>query len=237
MHPTSRARHARCVRHSPTAGSQRTAPGLRIGGASAALARGRLAHKLFEVLPSVPETDRSRVEQLILASHREVPEGDAATLAAEVREVMAMPALAPVFGMSAMAEVSVAGAVGGAGVAGQIDRLVVDETQVIVADFKTGARPSVTPADYHRQMALYAALLEQIYPDREVVTWLVWTEDRSVEEIDRDTVMWHCGTGAGLTGRCLPPTLWMSAVGRHAHCTKGAPGYGNDQDNRWRFFH
>ena len=33
-------------------------------------------------------------------------------------------------------------------------------------------------------MALYAALLEQIYPDRQVITWLVWTEDRSIEEID-----------------------------------------------------
>ena len=96
---------------------------------------------------------------------------------------MAMPELAPVFGVAAMAEVSVTGVVGGAGVAGQIDRLLVDETRVLVADFKTGKRPSVTPADYHRQMALYAALLEQIYPDREIVTWLVWTEDRSVEEI------------------------------------------------------
>ena len=161
------------------------APGLRIGGASAALARGRLAHKLFEVLPSVAEADRSHVEKLVLASHQDVPEEEAAALAAEVRAVMAMPELAPVFSLSAMAEVSVAGAVDGAGVAGQIDRLLVDETNVIVADFKTGARPSVTPADYHRQMALYAALLEQIYPDREVVTWLVWTEDRSVEEIDR----------------------------------------------------
>ena len=108
-------------------------------------------------------------------------------LAAEVNAVMAMPALAPVFGVSAMAEVSVAGAVGGTGVAGQIDRLVVDEAQVVIADFKTGTRPSVTPADYHRQMALYAALLEQIYPDRRIVTWLVWTEDCSVEEIDRAT--------------------------------------------------
>ena len=161
------------------------APGLRIGGASAALARGRLAHKLFEVLPSVAEADRSHVEKLVLASHQDVPEEEAAALAAEVRAVMAMPELAPVFSLSAMAEVSVAGAVDGAGVAGQIDRLLVDETNVIVADFKTGARPSVTPADFHRQMALYAALLEQIYPDREVVTWLVWTEDRSVEEIDR----------------------------------------------------
>ena len=78
-----------------------------------------------------------------------------------------------------------AGGVGGGGFAGQVESVVVDEAYVIVADFKTGARPSVTPADYHRQMALYAALLEQIYPDREVVTWLVWTEDRSVEEIDR----------------------------------------------------
>ena len=149
------------------------------------LARGRLAHKLFEVLPSVAEADRSHLEKVVLASHQDVPEEEAVALVAEVRAVMAMPELAPVFSLSAMAEVSVAGAVDGAGVAGQIDRLLVDETNVIVADFKTGTRPSVTPADYHRQMALYAALLEQIYPDREVVTWLVWTEDRSVEEIDR----------------------------------------------------
>ena len=160
------------------------APGQRIGTASAALARGRLAHKLFEVLPAVPELDRDRVSMQLLAAHKEVPGEAAQQLAEEVRAVMALADLAPVFAPEALAEVSISGVVGGVGVAGQIDRLHVDDSRVLVADFKTGSRPAHTPAEYQRQMALYAALLEQIYPDRQVVTWLVWTEDRSIEEID-----------------------------------------------------
>ena len=124
------------------------------------------------------------MEQL-LAAHRDVPDAAARQLADEVRAVMELPDLAPVFGPDALAEVSVSGVVGGVGVAGQIDRLHVDEARVLVADFKTGSRPARAPVEYRRQMALYAALLEQIYPDRQVVTWLVWTEDRSIEEIDR----------------------------------------------------
>ena len=161
------------------------APGQRIGTASSALARGRLAHKLFEVLPAVPVDGRARVMEQLLAAHRDVPDAAARQLADEVRAVMELPDLAPVFGPDALAEVSVSGVVGGAGVAGQIDRLHVDEARVLVADFKTGSRPARAPVEYRRQMALYAALLEQIYPDRQVVTWLVWTEDRSIEEIDR----------------------------------------------------
>ena len=159
-------------------------PGQRIGPASTALARGRLAHKLFELLPSVAEDERHRVTTQLLAAHRDVPEDVAARLADEVKAVMDLPDLAPIFGPDALAEVSVSGVVGGVGVAGQIDRLHVGESRILVADFKTGARPVQTPADYHRQMALYAALLAQIYPQRQIVTWLVWTEDRSIEEID-----------------------------------------------------
>ena len=159
-------------------------PGQRIGTASAALARGRLAHKLFEVLPAVPVESRMRVMDQLIAAHRDVPAEAARQLSEEVSAVLRLPDLAPVFGTDSLAEVSVSGVVGKTAVAGQIDRLLVDDARVLVADFKTGSRPSHTPVDYQRQMALYAALLEQIYPDRPVVTWLVWTEDRSIEEID-----------------------------------------------------
>jgi ATP-dependent helicase/nuclease subunit A len=76
--------------------------------------------------------------------------------------------------------------VGGDGVAGQIDRLFVGTDRVLVADFKTGPMPAVTPTAYTRQMALYAALLEQIYPDHDVVTWLVWTEAAQLQELSAD---------------------------------------------------
>ena len=52
--------------------------------------------------------------------------------------------------------------------------------------FKTGPMPQVTPAAYTRQMALYAALLEQIYPDDDIVTLLVWTEAAQIQELSAD---------------------------------------------------
>ena len=159
------------------------APGSRLA-ASRALARGRLAHRLFEVLPTVAPDRRAAVRDALLAAQAEVPGDAAARLAAEVKAVMGLAALAPVFGPDALAEISVSGVVDGIGIAGQIDRLHVSDARVLVADFKTGPRPRQTPADYVRQMALYAALLAQIYPGRQVTTWLVWTEACAIEEVD-----------------------------------------------------
>lgn len=165
--------------------------------ASRALARGRLAHRLFEVLPMVDPARRNVVRDAMLTAQVEIPADEAERLAAEVEAVMHLGELAPVFGPDALAEISVSGVVDGIGVAGQIDRLHVDDTRVLIADFKTGPRPPQTPLEYVRQMALYAALLEQIHPGRRVITWLVWTEACAIEEID------EAARGAAL----MPPEI------------------------------
>ena len=75
----------------------------------------------------------------------------------------------------------------GVGVAGQIDRFHVGETDILIADFKTGTRPDgPPPANYCLQMALYAALLGDIYPGKTITSWLVWSESTSVQEISND---------------------------------------------------
>ena len=94
-----------------------------------------------------------------------------------------MPELAALFGPDALAEISVSGVVQGVGVAGQIDRLHVDDRRVLIGDFKTGPRPATTPETYVRQMALYGALMAQIHPQRDIITWLIWTEAAAVEAI------------------------------------------------------
>ena len=54
-------------------------------------------------------------------------------------------------------------------VSGQIDRLVVTEAEVLIVDFKTNlAAPTMAadaPPAYVRQLALYRAVLRQLYPD------------------------------------------------------------------------
>ena len=95
-----------------------------------------------------------------------------------------MPELAPLFSKEALVEVPINGRVHAVGVAGQIDRLYVGADRIILADFKTGQRPDgPPPASYVEQIALYDALRAQIYPGKDITSWLVWTQTQFIEDV------------------------------------------------------
>ena len=72
-------------------------------------------------------------------------------------------------------------------VSGQIDRLAVLDQEVLVADFKTTARPprpgQTPPRSYVAQLALYRMLLAEIYPAKRIRTFLVWTSGPAIHEL------------------------------------------------------
>jgi ATP-dependent helicase/nuclease subunit A len=77
-------------------------------------------------------------------------------------------------------------------VSGQVDRLAVSEDEVLIVDFKTN-RPPPRSADgvtlaYRRQLALYRALLQRIYPGRTVRAFLLWTATPRLMEISAETL-------------------------------------------------
>ena len=88
-----------------------------------------------------------------------------------------------------------AGVVGDQVIAGQVDRLVVGEDEVLVIDYKTNRAPPATPervpAAYLRQMAAYGALLRQIYPDRRVRCALLWTQGPHLMPLDAPALAGH----------------------------------------------
>ncbi|HRK24067.1 MAG TPA: PD-(D/E)XK nuclease family protein, partial [Beijerinckiaceae bacterium] len=95
------------------------------------------------------------------------------------------------FGPAAEAEVAVAGAIPHPDgrrlrVAGRIDRLLVEPDRVTVVDFKTGRPPPAGAAmpGHIVQLALYAALLAQLYPDRRIEAALVWIQQGRIDRID-----------------------------------------------------
>jgi ATP-dependent helicase/nuclease subunit A len=72
-------------------------------------------------------------------------------------------------------------------VSGQIDRLVVTDTEVLIVDFKTNHTPprseAEAPPAYIRQLALYRAVLTRLYPGKPVRAALLWTETPELMEI------------------------------------------------------
>lgn len=173
------------------------------------LERGRLMHRMLEVLPDVPVPDRqAAAERFVDAALAEPFMSFRDTLLAEAAGVMEHPEFAPLFAKGARTEVPIVGNVKTESgeeiaVSGQIDRLVVTQDRVLIVDYKTNLRPPPTkaevPADYLAQLAVYRALLQKIYPDREVAAGLLWTVipalqilpgkllDETFEKVVRDT--------------------------------------------------
>jgi ATP-dependent helicase/nuclease subunit A len=71
-------------------------------------------------------------------------------------------------------------------VSGQIDRLAVTDAAVLIADFKTNRPPprriAEVPEAYLRQLALYRAVLANLYPGKPLRAVVVWTEAPDIME-------------------------------------------------------
>jgi ATP-dependent helicase/nuclease subunit A len=158
-----------------------------------ALQRGTLVHRLLQSLPDVA-TDRRRDAALrYLARNADGWTGDEREqLAQAVLGLIDDPRFREVFAPGSRAEVSIVGRLDPPGrstalVSGQIDRLVVTPSEVLIVDYKTNHAPpgaaAQAPAAYVRQLALYRAVLAKLYPGRAIRAALLWTETPELMEI------------------------------------------------------
>ncbi len=147
--------------------------------------RGRLIHKLLQYLPDIPQAQRSSAAQYYLdrtAGH--LTSDLRYEIASETLAVLNHDQFSPVFGPGSGAEVSLVGRVTGIPdttvVNGQVDRLLIDTSRVLIVDYKTNRTPPLTPSEvsvvYLRQMACYRALLQEITPEKPVDCALLWTD-------------------------------------------------------------
>ncbi len=158
--------------------------------------RGDLIHRLLQLLPDLPPAERAAGAGALLLRERDLTGAQRAEMAAAALSVLQDPRFAEVFGPGSRAEVSVAGGAAGLPpglkISGRIDRLVVLPDRVLVCDFKTnrpspGAIEDADPA-YLRQMALYAALLADIFPGRSIGAALVWTDGPKLMAIPENLI-------------------------------------------------
>ena len=187
-------------------GAQVAAPSpLAAAGGLGRFRRGDLIHRLLQILPDLPAAGWASGAASLLARERDLTEGQRAEMTAAALTVLRDPAFAEVFGPGSRAEVAIAGAAKalppGLKISGRIDRLVVLPDRVLVADFKTN-RPSparIEDADpaYLRQMAIYAAVLADVFPGRAIEAALVWTDGPKLMPIPENLMVQSL---AGLTG-------------------------------------
>jgi ATP-dependent helicase/nuclease subunit A len=158
-----------------------------------AMQRGTLVHRLLQSLPDVAAGRRRDAALNYLARNADGwTNSDREALAEGVLALIGDVRFAAVFGADSRAEVAIVGRLErperpAALVSGQIDRLVVSASEVLIVDFKTNHAPPGCPAEaprgYVRQLALYRAVLGKLYPQLPVRAALLWTETPELMEI------------------------------------------------------
>jgi ATP-dependent helicase/nuclease subunit A len=165
--------------------------------------RGLIIHRLLQLLPDLPAEGRRAAAASLLAREPDLTGPQRAEMAAAAVAVLEDARFAAVFGPGSRAEAAVAGAAAGlpAGLAvsGRVDRLLVQPDRVLVVDFKTN-RPApdrVEDADpaYLTQMAVYAAVLAEVFPGRRIEAALVWTDGPKLMPVSENII---AATLAGL---------------------------------------
>ncbi len=157
--------------------------------------RGNLIHALLEVLADTkPDVRIGHGKNLLTRIGSDLTPDSRVLLLEEVLRLLEDPGIAYLFDGDSRSEVPVAGVIPDSGApdnmvhaSGIIDRLVVQENRVIIADFKSNRvvprKIEDVPPAYIAQMAAYRALVQPIYPSKNIEALLVWTADASTTEI------------------------------------------------------
>jgi ATP-dependent helicase/nuclease subunit A len=146
--------------------------------------RGQWMHRLMQSLPDVPRTARADAARRFLA--RAGLDADAVDAILDpVMRVLDDAQFAAFFDAGTRAEVPIVGRLMRADgtpqfVSARIDRLAVDSENVFIVDYKSDRTPpdrlDQAPRSYVTQLALYRAVLRQIYPNHAIRAALLWTE-------------------------------------------------------------
>ena len=152
-------------------------------GQMLALRRGSFIHQLLQYLPTIPQESWPRAIAHLKPADIEIPDN--------LNALLTNPEFEPIFGPNSLSEVPIVGVWQGQAISGQIDRLVVWADEIWIVDFKTNRHVPQTateiPTAYRTQLAAYRGLMSQVYPDRHIRTFLLWTENLTLTELTADS--------------------------------------------------
>jgi ATP-dependent helicase/nuclease subunit A len=169
---------------------RRSAPGNR-AEREKAMARGVLLHRLLQSLPDIPREARAEAARRHVARNgKAFGSEECEAMVEEVLRVLDDPRFSELFLPGSRAEVPIVGRLALNGravpVSGLVDRLAVTTDSVLIADYKTNRPAPRRPEDvptYVTQLALYRALLAQLYPGKSVRAALIWTDVPDLMEL------------------------------------------------------
>jgi len=154
--------------------------------------RGNLIHKLFEYLTQNRQADIRIIARQWYNRQHIVHDWTMDQIIEPVLNILMDEAFKGFFGNNVRSEVPIAAVVGDSVINGRIDHLAVRDNDITAIDFKTGSKTpednSQIPKAYIKQMAHYAAALEKVFPQKNIQTALLYTNNPKLMMLTNDDI-------------------------------------------------
>ena len=155
---------------------------------------GSRVHKLLELLPKYPSQDwhENSLKMLKANGLFEGPP-NVENAIQEAQLILTDPKFSYLFGKNTLSEVPFSAHLPNSQnqkIYGIIDRLIIGINSVRIIDFKTNSSIPETvdhiPKGILKQMAAYKLAIEEIFPDKEVSCYILWTAIRKLDSLKND---------------------------------------------------
>ena len=155
--------------------------------------RGKIIHHLLQWLPDLPVSSHiTRVEKYLSLPSFSLSIDEKRKLSEEIFSVLNNKVFFDLFSGDSLAEVPITGNMASPDgnkqvITGQIDRLVIDEYVLSIIDYKTNRQvpntPEETDSKYLMQMGAYRKILKNVYPEKSIKCYLLWTNGPHLMEL------------------------------------------------------
>ena len=155
--------------------------------------RGKIIHHLLQWLPDLPVSSHiTRVEKYLSLPSFSLSIDEKRKLSEEIFSVLNNKVFFDLFSGDSLAEVPITGNMASPDgnkqvITGQIDRLVIDEYVLSIIDYKTNPQvpntPEETDSKYLMQMGAYRKILKNVYPEKSIKCYLLWTNGPHLMEL------------------------------------------------------
>lgn len=148
--------------------------------------RGTAIHKLLQYISAIPLNRQEDAAFSFL--EKQLPDFSIIERQKIVHEVLKLcRTFDYIFTANSMAEIPVIGEADGKIISAKVDRLIIEKDKVVIVDYKTN-RPAAkyladVPTIYLRQLNAYKALFGRMYPDKEIITYILWTNTCNMMQV------------------------------------------------------
>lgn len=146
--------------------------------------RGSLIHELLENLPYFPKEFWKNEAEKRINRENSLDEFQKQEIINEALKILNHDEFKNIFGPQSRAEVAILGnsieLPNNIKINGTIDRILINESEILCLDYKTNRpppeNPDLVPKQYVSQMACYRAILRESFPKHTIKCALLWTD-------------------------------------------------------------